>query len=82
MKNLGFLCSCSACIVFIYISILVGSNIVVIHAERFDLDSLLQLPRSGSPRIRPRAKRVLSVGDFGAKGDGHHDDTKVVISFL
>ncbi|XWS20409.1 hypothetical protein CRYUN_Cryun31cG0098600 [Craigia yunnanensis] len=75
MKNLGFLCSCSTCtiMVFIYISILMCSNV---HAEGFDIDSLLQLPRSGSPRTRPRAKRILSVGDFGAKGDGHHDDTK------
>ncbi|OMP00109.1 Glycoside hydrolase, family 28 [Corchorus olitorius] len=45
-----------------------------VHAQGFE--SLLQLPRSGSPRTNTRAKRVLSVGDFGAKGDGHHDDTK------
>ncbi|XP_022714844.1 probable polygalacturonase At1g80170 isoform X2 [Durio zibethinus] len=77
MKNMGFLCSCSTCtiLVFIYISMLICSNFVV-HSKGFQFDSLLQLPRSGSPRIGPRAKGVLSVGDFGAKGDGYHDDTK------
>ncbi|XVE52179.1 hypothetical protein DITRI_Ditri02bG0102100 [Diplodiscus trichospermus] len=74
MKNLGLLCSCSS-IVLIYIFILTCSNVVE-HAEGFDIDTILQLPRSGSPRTRPRAKRVLFIGDFGAIGDGHHDDTK------
>ncbi|PPD91346.1 hypothetical protein GOBAR_DD11696 [Gossypium barbadense] len=50
---------------------------VVVHAESFEFDSLLQLPKSGSSaRIRPRAKQVLSVSDFGAKGDGNHNDTR------
>ncbi|XVF24818.1 hypothetical protein REPUB_Repub13aG0160400 [Reevesia pubescens] len=83
MKNLGFLCSYSTCTisVFIYISMLMCSNVVVlVYAEGFEFESLLQLPRSGSSRIRPRAKRVLSVGDFGAKGDGHHDDTKAFVN--
>ncbi|XP_075663622.1 putative polygalacturonase At1g80170 [Castanea sativa] len=39
-------------------------------------DSLLQLPLSGSTRTRPRSKRVLFVGDFGAHGDGVNDDTE------
>ncbi|KAL4313117.1 hypothetical protein GQ457_01G047780 [Hibiscus cannabinus] len=50
---------------------------IVVHAASFEFDSLLQLPQSGSPPgTRPRAKKVLSLGDFGAKGDGFHDDTK------
>ncbi|KAK8559847.1 hypothetical protein V6N13_016580 [Hibiscus sabdariffa] len=50
---------------------------IVVHAESFEFDSLLQLPQSGSPPgIRPRPKKVLSLGDFGAKGDGFHNDTK------
>ncbi|XVF86488.1 hypothetical protein PTKIN_Ptkin18bG0044600 [Pterospermum kingtungense] len=79
MKNLGFLCSRSTCtiVLFVYVSVLVCFN-VAIHAQGFDFDSLLQFPRSGSPRTRPRAKRVLSVTDFGAKGDGHHDDTEAL----
>lgn len=40
-------------------------------------ESLLQLPQSGLARFRPRSKRVLFVGDFGAKGDGLSNDTQV-----
>lgn len=39
-------------------------------------DSLLQLPQSAPARIRPSSKRVLVVGDFGAKGDGLSNDTQ------
>ncbi|XP_007023876.2 PREDICTED: probable polygalacturonase At1g80170 isoform X1 [Theobroma cacao] len=75
MKNLGFLGSCSTCTITVFICILMCSNVVV-HAEGFHFDSRLLLPRSGSARTRPSAKRVLSVHDFGAKGDAHHNDTK------
>ncbi|WRX27317.1 Glycoside hydrolase [Theobroma cacao] len=75
MKNLGFLGSCSTCTITVFICILMCSNVVV-HAEGFHFDSRLLLPRSGSARTGPRAKRVLSVHDFGAKGDAHHNDTK------
>ncbi|TYH14527.1 hypothetical protein ES288_A06G227300v1 [Gossypium darwinii] len=81
MKNLGLILYCSSCstwniIVFICSFMLMHSNVVV-HAESFEFDSLLQLPKSGSSaRIRPRAKQVLSVSDFGAKGDGYHNDTR------
>ncbi|TYH68253.1 hypothetical protein ES332_D06G245500v1 [Gossypium tomentosum] len=81
MKNLGLIVYCSSCstwniIVFICSFMLMHSNVVV-HAESFEFDSLLQLPKSGSSaRIRPRAKQVLSVSDFGAKGDGNHNDTR------
>ncbi|XP_030488438.2 probable polygalacturonase At1g80170 isoform X2 [Cannabis sativa] len=40
-------------------------------------DSLLQLPQYGSPTTPLRSKRVLSLCDFGAKGDGIHNDTKI-----
>ncbi|TYJ31511.1 hypothetical protein E1A91_A06G203900v1 [Gossypium mustelinum] len=81
MKNLGLILYCSSCstwniIVFICSFMLMHSNVVV-HAESFEFDSLLQLPKSGSSaRIRPRAKQVLSVSDFGAKGDGYLNDTR------
>lgn len=39
-------------------------------------DSFLQLPLYGSTRTRPRSKRVLFIGDFGAQGDGVNDDTE------
>ncbi|PON90136.1 Glycoside hydrolase [Trema orientale] len=39
-------------------------------------ESLLQLPQSGFPSARLRSKRVFSISDFGAKGDGINDDTK------
>ncbi|KAF4387775.1 hypothetical protein G4B88_004102 [Cannabis sativa] len=42
-------------------------------------DSLLQLPQYGSPTTPLRSKRVLSLCDFGAKGDGIHNDTKALI---
>ncbi|XP_068303859.1 probable polygalacturonase At1g80170 [Pyrus communis] len=45
------------------------------HGETFD--SVLQLlRRPGWTRIRPGSKRVLSVGEFGAKGDGVTDDSQ------
>ncbi|XP_039053883.1 probable polygalacturonase At1g80170 isoform X2 [Hibiscus syriacus] len=79
MKNPGFiLCSsCSTCnsIVFICIFMSMRSSVAV-HSESFELDSLLQLPQSGSPKILPIAKKVLSLIDFGAKGDGYHNDSK------
>ncbi|KAK7851186.1 putative polygalacturonase [Quercus suber] len=39
-------------------------------------DSFLQLPLYGTTRTRPRSKRVLFIGDFGAQGDGVNDDTE------
>lgn len=54
--------------------LLASSNTV--YGETFD--SVLQLlPQPGSARIRPGSKRVLSVGEFGAKGDGVTDDSQV-----
>lgn len=42
------------------------------------VESLLQLAQSGSTTTRLRSKRVLSICDFGAKGDGITNDTKVI----
>ncbi|KAL5575607.1 hypothetical protein UlMin_017306 [Ulmus minor] len=55
-----------------YIPIFWSSNFA--NTERFE--SPLHLPRIGFPRTLLRSKRVLSVGDFGAKGDAITDDTE------
>ncbi|GAY63114.1 hypothetical protein CUMW_223060 [Citrus unshiu] len=47
----------------------------LVSTEGFD--SLLELPHSGSNRTRSKSKRVIFVGDFGAKGDGFKDDTEI-----
>ncbi|GMY34002.1 probable polygalacturonase At1g80170 isoform X2 [Fagus crenata] len=60
-------------IVYIHTFTFLTSNLPCIQAA---FDSLLQLPLSGSTRTRPRSRRVLFVGDFGAQGDGVHDDAK------
>ncbi|XP_059642752.1 probable polygalacturonase At1g80170 [Cornus florida] len=52
--------------------IFLSSNLITVQG----FDSLLQLPRSGASRDRPRSKKALYVDDFGAKGDGFSDDTK------
>ncbi|XP_041017298.1 probable polygalacturonase At1g80170 isoform X1 [Juglans microcarpa x Juglans regia] len=65
--------SSSTCLNFLlHTFIFLTSNLI--YVEGFD--SLLQLPQSGSTRIRPISKRVLFLSHFGAKGDGLHDDTK------
>lgn len=46
------------------------------HTQAFD--SVIQLPHSGSDNTRFCPKRVLSLAHFGAKGDGIHNDTKVI----
>ncbi|XP_031272553.1 probable polygalacturonase At1g80170 [Pistacia vera] len=63
----------SSCVTVLILA-LVCLSLSVVCAEGFD--SLLELPRSGLNRTRPRSKRVLFVGDFGAKGDGLHDDSE------
>lgn len=42
-------------------------------------DSLLELPRNGSDKYRPESKWVLSVDDYGARGDAIHDDSQVCV---
>ncbi|GKV28167.1 hypothetical protein SLEP1_g37252 [Rubroshorea leprosula] len=70
-KLVSFSCSeCSVVLIFMFIS--VYSSIV--QTEGFE--SFLQLPNNGSWRTRSRYKRVLFVGDFGARGDGLSDDTE------
>ncbi|RDX74145.1 putative polygalacturonase [Mucuna pruriens] len=68
MKKLRYWSPSTFIVVFIHI------NILVTRAEGFD--SVIQLPRSGLRRTRTRSKWVLSVGDYGAKGDGLHNDTE------
>lgn len=80
MKNLGYRSPSPLVIVFIHINILVTPFLT--HAEE-GFDSVIRLPHSGSTRTRTRSKWVLSVTDFGAKGDGFHNDTDVrVLNFI
>ena len=65
-------CSFSTCLI---VYVLFTFTFLTSNIEAFD--SLLQLPLSGSTRTRPRSKRVIFVGDFGAQGDGVNDDTEV-----
>ncbi|KAK9281993.1 hypothetical protein L1049_004904 [Liquidambar formosana] len=71
MRNLGSH-SCSTCIIILLIHMYLSLNLA--RTEGFD--PLIQLPRSGSIRTQLRSKRVLHVGNFGAKGDGFTDDSK------
>uniref|UniRef100_A0A5B7A5Y2 endo-polygalacturonase n=1 Tax=Davidia involucrata TaxID=16924 RepID=A0A5B7A5Y2_DAVIN len=48
------------------------SNLTIVQG----FDSLIQLPRSGASRDRPRSKRVIFISDYDAKGDGMSDATK------
>ncbi|KAK7325225.1 hypothetical protein VNO77_29384 [Canavalia gladiata] len=75
MKKFRCCSSSTFIIIFIHINIFVTPNLT--HAEGFD--SVIQLPRSGLTRTRTRSKRVLSVGDYGAKGDGLHNDTEAFL---
>ena len=59
------------------IRVLICACFVCVHG----FDSLLQLPQSEPARIRPSSKRVLFVGDFGAKGDGLSNDTQACHHF-
>ncbi|KAI4355725.1 hypothetical protein L6164_004472 [Bauhinia variegata] len=59
--------------VFILIIVLVAPYLTC--TQGFEFNPLIQLPRSGLAGTRPRSKRILFVGDFGAKGDGLHNDT-------
>ncbi|KAJ4718362.1 Pectin lyase-like superfamily protein [Melia azedarach] len=72
MKHLSF-CSCSTCFTALI-------HVVICLSASFEctegFDSQLELPHSGSNRTRPTSKRIIFVGDFGAKGDGVNDDTQ------
>jgi hypothetical protein len=65
-------------IIFIHVNILI-TPFLTYHAQGFD--SVIRLPYSGSTRTRSKTKRVLSITDFGAKGDGSHNDTQVISLF-
>ncbi|XP_062008243.1 probable polygalacturonase At1g80170 [Rosa rugosa] len=80
MKTLRFYSSSSSsstCLILLLhiFSLFLSSNTTP-TTDREKFDSLLRLPQSGSTRTRLRSKRVLFVGDFGAKGDGITDDSK------
>lgn len=78
MKNLGHCSSPRFILFFIHINILVVTPLLT-HVQGFD--SVIRLPHSGLTRTRSRSKRVLSVGDYGAIGDGLHNDTEVLVQF-
>lgn len=74
MNKLRYSSSSTCLVVLIHITVFLVPNLS--YAEGFD--PLLELrPQSRSTRIRPRSKRVLFLGEFGAQGDGLRDDTKV-----
>ncbi|XP_061337979.1 probable polygalacturonase At1g80170 [Gastrolobium bilobum] len=75
MKNLVYCSSSTFVIIFIHVNILVSPYLP--HAEGFD--SVIQLSHSGLSKTRTRSKRVLSVCDYGAKGDGLHNDTQAFL---
>ncbi|CAL0332360.1 unnamed protein product [Lupinus luteus] len=78
MKNLGYNCSSrTLIIIFIHIIIHILVSPYLTHAEEFD--HVIQFPQSGSNSNQTRSKRVFSVVDYGAKGDGHHNDTKAFL---
>jgi len=77
MKNLRYCFSWAFVIIFIHVNVLVTPYLT--RAEGFD--SVIQYPRSRWRRTRTRSKWVLYVGDYGAKGDGIHNDTEVIDSF-
>jgi len=69
-------------IFFIHINILVAPFLTYQYHPQTQLqklDSVIRLTRSGSIiRTRTRFRRVLSITDFGAIGDGFQDDTQVL----
>ncbi|KAK7349144.1 hypothetical protein VNO77_06278 [Canavalia gladiata] len=68
MKNLRCYSSSTLIIVLIHINLSVSSFLT----QTKGFDSVIRLPHSALTR----SKRVLSVTDYGAKGDGLHNDTK------
>ncbi|XP_042492407.1 probable polygalacturonase At1g80170 [Macadamia integrifolia] len=70
MRKPNASCSCNRFLFLIYLFLC--SNLL--HVEGFD--SLIQLPRFRETRNRISSRGVVSVFDFGAKGDGIHNDAK------
>ncbi|KAL9323168.1 hypothetical protein ACSQ67_011221 [Phaseolus vulgaris] len=75
MKNLRYCFSWAFIIIFIHVNVLVTPYLT--GAEGFD--SVIQHPRSRWRRSRARTKWVLYVDDYGAKGDGFHNDTEAFL---
>ncbi|KAF7814357.1 putative polygalacturonase [Senna tora] len=80
MKNLRSASSSSSSSPFIIIMIISILHLLLLslhlkYTEAFE--SVIRLPHSGSDStIRFFSKRVLSLGHYGAKGDGLHNDTQ------
>ncbi|XP_028779116.1 probable polygalacturonase At1g80170 [Neltuma alba] len=74
MKNLGSVSFSSPFIIISFHLLLLSLHPNHIQGS----DTVIQLPRSGSVSARCSLKRVLSVAQYGAEGDGHHNDTKAV----
>nr|ABN09017.1 Virulence factor, pectin lyase fold [Medicago truncatula] len=68
-------------IFFIHITILVNPFLTYPPQTQLQkLDSVIRLTHSGSMiRTRTRFRRVLSITDFGAIGDGFQDDTQAFL---
>ncbi|XP_027344823.1 probable polygalacturonase At1g80170 [Abrus precatorius] len=71
MKKLRCFSSSTSTFVFVHIHLLLSS----FFPQTKGFDSVIQLPHSALTR----SKRVLSVIDYGAKGDGLHNDTKAFL---
>lgn len=62
--------------IYVIIIIFIQFNLLASTPQGFD--PVIRLPRSGSTRTRSKSRRVLSIIDFGAKGDGFHNETQVL----
>ncbi|KEH39601.1 polygalacturonase [Medicago truncatula] len=77
--------SCSFISIYIIVIIIIVTPLLIYHAQAQSqsqgIDSIIQLPRSGSSRTRTRtrSRRFLSIADFGARGDGFHNDTQAFL---
>ncbi|KAF1883157.1 hypothetical protein Lal_00003340 [Lupinus albus] len=76
MKNSGYYCSSSTFIImFIHLVINIVVSPYLTNVEGFEFDPVIQLPYSGSNITQTISKLVFSVVDYGAIGDGLHNDT-------
>ncbi|XP_004486687.1 probable polygalacturonase At1g80170 isoform X2 [Cicer arietinum] len=69
----------SSSIITIIIFIHINLFLTPFHTQAQGFDPLIRLPHSGSTRTRSKFRRVFPITDFGAKGDGFHNDTKAFL---